>query len=184
MLGSLLPLGLAIGWSVASLSLATLATQASGGAADPVLALLRSSPALAAPIALIAFGAVGSTMIGVILATSQLLGDIFGTRGGNFRAAWRRLALRGAVLALPACFACLGPASYLQLLAFSGAFPTIVLYGLLPPLAALVMRSQHGSQPQSRRVETVRIVPGGKVALVAVALLACTLLVINLRLLF
>ena len=185
--GSLLPLLLAIGWSAASVSLASLAGPAVGGAAaDPVLALLQSRPTLAAPIALIAVGAIGSTMLGVLLACSQLLSDIFCSREGA-RTPTLLAASRFAVVALPASLACLGPGSYLKLLAFSGAFPTIVLYGLLPPLAALVLRRKRSmvrTATKSGEPIVKPMVPGGKVVLVAVALLACTLLGINVKLLF
>ena len=189
--GSLLPLLLAIGWSAASVSLASLAGPAVGGAAvDPVLALLRSRPVLAAPIALIAVGAIGSTMLGVLLACSQLLSDIFCGRDGA-RTPMLLAASRFAVVALPASLACLGPGLYLKLLAFSGAFPTIVLYGLLPPLAALVLRRKRNRGPNKSKSAAesagrfaVPVVPGGKLTLFAVAFLACTLLGINVGLLF
>jgi len=151
-LGSLLPLLLAIGWSSASAALASLASPSPPGA-DPVLALLGSSPTLATPVALIAVGAIGSTMLPVLLACAGLLADASRSRSSSSSpppsssptsSSPRLLAAsRAAVVAVPAAFACLGPSLYLRLLAFSGAFPTVVLYGLLPPLAALVLRRRH-----------------------------------------
>ena len=199
-LGSLVPLLLAIGWSVAASSLAAAAAAAApaAGAGTPVLTLVRASPALAAPTVLIAVGAIGSTMIAALLACSQLLADVWpgaaAAPGGAASSARdmyakRRAASRAAVVVIPAALACLGPRIYLPLLAFSGAFPTIVLYGLLPPLAALAMRARAAAGLMAdcatgATVEAPAIVPGGKAALLAVALLACSLLGINAVLLF
>jgi tyrosine-specific transport protein len=176
-LGSLLPLLLAIGWSAASLALAPVATAALGAsAADPVLALLHVSKCFAMPVTLIAIGAIGSTLIGLILASSQLLGDAFRS---EIHLRWRTAA-RTLMLVLPALFACLGPGSYMPLIAFSGAFPTTVLYGLVPPVAALVLRWKNRRAGESMRA----IVPGGRNTLVGLSLIACSLLGINLRLLY
>jgi len=174
--GSMLPLLLAVGWSISSISLASLVAQGGVTTVDPVIALLSASPLLSVPMALIAIGAVGSTMIAVILACSQLLDDVFQSR----RAPERLVASRLMVVVVPACFACLGSGSYTKLLAFSGAFPTMILYGVLPSLAALLLRLRESGPSFSFRA--VPKVPGGKAVLVTLLSMACIMLSINAKL--
>ncbi len=57
---------------------------------------------------------------------------------------------------LPAALAAIGPQVYLPLLAFAGGFPTTLLYGLLPPVAALQLA-------RGRRAATA----GGEAAVVS-----------------
>lgn len=212
--GSLVPLLLAI---VSSLATASLATTAAPGAVISVATLLKGGPQiLKIPMGLIAVGAIGGTLIGTLLACSQLLADVWpklppeieveiGRRSrsrffllGTFRSNikkfttrnWRLVASRAVVVMLPAALACLGPRLYLPLLAFSGAFPTIVLFGLLPPLAALALRRQRNTcdvvgadeVPECSLVPS--FVPGGDAALVAIAAAALVLLGTNTMLAF
>ena len=58
----------------------------------------------------------------------------------------RRRNAKIFTVGLPALLACGGPSLYLPLLAFAGAGPTTLLFGLLPPLAALRFRSSARSQ--------------------------------------
>ena len=77
-----------------------------------------------------------------------------------------------AALSLPAAIACGGARLYLPLLRWSGAFPTTLLYGLLPPLAALALgRQRGGSSARASRL-----------ALRAHAALTAALLGVNLAL--
>jgi len=213
--GSLVPLLLAI---ASSLATASLATTASPGAAISVATLLKGgAPILKVPMGLIAVGAIGGSLIGALLACSQLLADVWpklppeievevcevgrrffllNTFRSNCRKFttrnWRLVASRAVVVALPAALACLGPRLYLPLLAFSGAFPTFVLFGLLPPLAALALRRQRETGERNSG-ETCGIddeaepecalapsfVPGGDAALMAMAAVALVLLGTN-----
>ena len=70
---------------------------------------------------------------------------------------------------------------YLRLLAFSGGFPTVVLFGMLPALAALVLRRRLGGKVTAPTPPLV--VPGGRVSLAVVALLSCAILATSLVLL-
>ena len=112
--GSLVPMLLAVGLSVAgrALSLAGM-----NRAIDPLIAFLQT-PGLGAPIVLVSAGAIGSTLLGVLLATSQLLRD-------SFRLSSPRVLLgaRAVVPIVIASLACRSTGLYLRLLAFAGAFP-------------------------------------------------------------
>ena len=113
-----------------------------------------------------AAGAVASTVLGCLMAVGQLLRRQDGGESGP----WRSLAAAGAV-ALPAGVAAgVGRDAYLLLLRFAGAIPTVVLYGLLPPLAAL-----HTRRTAAPRAD---VVPAA--ALAAVAAGALGVLAVNL----
>ena len=163
--GSLVPMLLAVGLSVAgrALSLAGM-----NRAIDPLIAFLQT-PGLGAPIVLVSAGAIGSTLLGVLLATSQLLRD-------SFRLSSPRVLLgaRAVVPIVIASLACRSTGLYLRLLAFAGAFPSIVLYALLPPILALAARRQTGGLASG-----FEAVPGGRRTLRLLVLLACGLLGVN-----
>ena len=163
--GSLVPMLLAVGLSVAgrALSLAGM-----NKAIDPLLDFLQT-PGLGAPIVLVSAGAIGSTLLGVLLATSQLLRD-------SFRLSSPRVLLgaRAVVPIVIASLACRSTGLYLRLLAFAGAFPSIVLYALLPPILALAARRQTGGLASG-----FEAVPGGRRTLRLLVLLACGLLGVN-----
>eukprot|EP00974_Lingulodinium_polyedra_P118662 11168060-Lingulodinium_polyedra.AAC.1 len=59
----------------------------------------------------------------------------------------------------PAVLACGGPRLYLPLLVFSGAFPSMLLYGVMPPLVTLGLRRQ--SRRGGRR-GSVQLLPGSR----------------------
>ncbi len=79
---------------------------------------------------------------------------------------WMKIC-NACTVAIPSILACVGPSLYLPLLAFSfsGAYPTTILHGLSPALAAIALRRRarkagikdgaQGTMPQ--------IVPGGDV---------------------
>ena len=150
LLGSLMPLALALLYAAASARAPTGAPSAA----------LRGATGLAAA------GAVASTVLGCLMAVGQLLRRQDGGESGP----WRSLAAAGAV-ALPAGVAAgAGRDAYLLLLRFAGAIPTVVLYGLLPPLAAL-----HTRRTAAPRAD---VVPAA--ALAAVAAGALGVLAVNL----
>ena len=118
------------------------------------------------PAALVALGAVGTSVIANYLTLSSFCSDALdavqrrrrgsaaaeapgeqATEEGGIAAAddstgrprGQYVPLTLALACVPMMVACLGPAVYLPLLRWSGAFPTTILYGLLPPLAALAL---------------------------------------------
>jgi len=148
LLGSLVPLVLALIYAAAA-----------ARPAAPSL-LLRGATGVAAT------GAVASTVLGCLMAVGQLVQREDGAAPGP-----RRAVAAAAAVALPTFFAAhAGRDAYLLLLRFAGAIPTVLLYGLLPPLAAL-----HARRRAAPRVE---VVPTA--ALAAVAAGALGMLFVNL----
>ena len=70
-------------------------------------------------------------------------------------------------IALPSILACVGPSLYIPLLAFAGAYPTTLLYGLAPALAAITLRRKAENRVNGGGLEVPRLVPGGDRTLVA-----------------
>eukprot|EP00965_Chrysotila_dentata_P085591 2823468-Pleurochrysis_carterae.AAC.1 len=74
-----------------------------------------------------------------------------------------------------------GPTLYLPLLSFAGAFPTTLLYGLVPPIALLVMRMRAAKTEKAtqgkRSART--LLPGGEALLGLLGLLAVGMLGTN-----
>ena len=136
--GSAVPLALSLCWAAVAAALIPAATAATGYA-DPIFALLTLGTRIAVPVGLLAIGAIGTTLLSSFLAMghfgSELLCSTFGV------CSLRDIALvRLLTVAVPCLLACGGPALYLPLLSFSGAYPTTILYTLSPPIAALVLR--------------------------------------------
>jgi len=135
-LGSSIPLLMYLIWAATSTLLVDSATTV---AADTLYALLAAGPAIALPVALLAVGAIGTTLLGTFLAMSHFASDALCMRFGYCTLRHIR-ACQLAAVALPCLLACAGPQLYLPMLTFAGAYPTTLLYGLSPALAAVVLR--------------------------------------------
>lgn len=156
--GSGLPLILCVIWTAISTSLLDPAS----ALGDPVLRMLTQRPEVSVPVGCIAVGAIGTTLIASYLSMGQFVTDAFCSLTGGCSLRDRDISC-ACTVALPAMLACAGPGSYIPLLAFSGAFPTTVLYLIMPPLALLVLRqmprSGEGRQDMARQTST--LLPGG-----------------------
>ena len=166
--GSAIPLGLSLIWAAIASSLVSPSAVAAG--VDPLFALLARGPAIAAPVGLLAVGAIGTTLLSSFMATAHYASDLVCTWLGycSLRAMW---VCRVAIVLGPCLLACAGPSLYLPLLAFAGAFPTTLLYLLAPPLAALALRQ--GAHDQRS------LLPGGVGTMRALAAAAATMLGAN-----
>lgn len=140
LLGSAIPLVLCVVWAAVSTVL-SVALSTSGPMTDPVVQLLSAPIQFALPVAMLAVGAIGTTLLASYLAMGQFITDALCNVKGMCTARDSTLG-RCAAVVLPAILACAGPKLYMPLLAFSGAFPTTVLYCLMPPLAALALCRQ------------------------------------------
>ena len=170
--GSALPLVLAVLWA----TVASVVAPAKPRAADPVLALVTSpNRSVRWSARFVAAGAVGGHLIEVYLTCSQLAADALrscaaaaASGGGDAssaapsgRATRAQRAIGGGtnlvIVALPAALSIIGPQIYLPLLQFAGGFPTTLLYGLLPPLAALSLARHrlHGKAGERGAAATV-----------------------------
>lgn len=183
LIGSAIPLVLSTLWIVVTSS---VLPPAADSAMDPVLALIASAPPVAIPVTVMAGGAIGTTLIASYLTIGQFIADFLCLVTGYCSPRDQRVA-RLISVGLPVAVACGGPTLYLPLLSFAGAFPTTFLYGLLPPLAALVLRRAAsrdappaGSSAGTAAPPLVRWLPGGRAPLVVAGLVAIALLLTNL----
>eukprot|EP00977_Amphora_coffeiformis_P019445 scaffold7234_cov181-Amphora_coffeaeformis.AAC.6 len=158
--GASLPLLLAMIWAGISASLVDPADP------NPIISLLHNyGPSIAAPVLLLSYGAIGTTILGSLLAMAHFANDMICSKLGYCSLRWSAMA-SALTVALPCTLACIGPSIYLPLLSFAGAYPTTLLYGLAPALAALVLRRrlQKGMEDD---ITTPQLVPGGKRTLIA-----------------
>lgn len=175
--GALIPLLICVSWSAVSLAATALGGRcaSNGVVADPILQMLACSPDVAIPVALVAFGSIGTTVVPGNLCLGQFVSDVICTAlgisdesdMGNRSILVRRLSKTGIVL-LSIVLACGGPRLFVPLLAFNGSCPTTLLYGLMPPVAALTLRGVLGSardRASSPGTRKWTLLPGGTAVL-------------------
>mmetsp|Transcript_84379 Transcript_84379/g.239203 ORF Transcript_84379/g.239203 Transcript_84379/m.239203 type:complete len:533 (-) Transcript_84379:83-1681(-) len=167
-IGSTIPFLLCVLWALVSTALHNPACKLAGYA-DPVLRMLAGNWSVAVPVACIAAGAIGTTLIASYLSLGQFATDAICTICGKCSRNQRVLAKVVATM-VPALMACGGPQLYLPLLAFSGAYPSTLLYGLMPPMAALVLGRTH---------KRLRLLPYGRPLLLCLAAAAAGLLAVS-----
>lgn len=162
LLGSMIPLILGIIWvCVAALLGSRLNLDGDG---DPVLQLVHGPWSIALPVLFLAAGAIGTTLIASYLALGQFAADALCAATGSCSLEDNQRAKVASVM-VPALTACIGPQLYLPLLSFAGAFPSVLLYGVLPPVALLLSRQK---------------LPGQEPVLVGLAVTAVLFLLVNL----
>ena len=170
-LGASAPIILSLTWAAISTALV------SPTATNPIQSLLSMGPEISIPVGLLATGAIGTTLLGSFLAMGHFVADIVCMKLGYCSFTWMNVC-NAITVAIPSVLACVGPSIYLPLLAFSGAYPTTILHGLSPALAALVLRRR------AKRVgvkdgsigATPRLVPGGEITLVGLTAAALGLI--------
>ena len=153
--GAFVPLSLCLLWAAISTALVDPSSP------DPINFLLSATPAISVPVGLLSVGAIGTTLLASFLAMSHFASDVICTFVGFCDLRWMNVA-RALTVAIPCVVALAGPGLYLPLLAFSGAYPTTLLYGLAPPLAALVLRHRAKKEGVDNSQLTPSVVPGGK----------------------
>ena len=137
LLGSLVPLLMAAVWS--AISTALVPPNAAALGIDPLLHLLGLSPLVGVPVALLAVGAIGTTLLSSFLSIGHFAADALCTHLGY--CSYRDIGLARTLTVLTPCVLALaGPTLYLRLLAFAGAYPSAILYCVAPPIAALILR--------------------------------------------
>lgn len=181
-LGAAVPLMLAIIWAGISSALVAPLDP------NPIFSLLGSyGPSIAVPVLFLSYGAIGTTLLGSLMALAHFAQEMIGGKvNGNdednnqslrnsINPRWASAASKILAVAVPCTLACIGPSIYLPLLSFAGAYPTTLLYGLAPCLAALVLRRRvehtkrlHGvasddedNDAVNNLTTTPRLVPGG-----------------------
>mmetsp|Transcript_40913 Transcript_40913/g.123352 ORF Transcript_40913/g.123352 Transcript_40913/m.123352 type:complete len:380 (-) Transcript_40913:87-1226(-) len=192
LLGSSVPLLMTLSWA----ALSTILVDPTHP--NPLGCLLsHPSPAVAVPVALLSAGAIGTTLLGSFLAVGHFASDVLcakfgddddGKGGGeSLTCSINTMNLaRWFTVLVPSLLACAGPGMYLPLLAFAGAYPTTILYGLVPSFSALVLRrrlmkikGQRGAGVAAGAgvdagagIKTPRLVPGGDTTSAALASIA------------
>jgi len=164
LLGAAVPLVLTVTWAAISTALVKPSVS------NPLAYLLSRGPAIAIPVGLLATGAIGTTLLGSFLAMGHFASDIVCMKLGYCSLLWIKIC-NACTVAIPSILACVGPSLYLPLLAFSGAYPTTILHGLSPALAAIVLRrrARKAGIKDGAQGTTPQIVPGGDATLVALA---------------
>lgn len=163
-LGAVVPLLLTVIWVAISTALVKPSIS------NPLAFLLSRGPTVAIPVGLLAAGAIGTTLLGSFLAMGHFASDIVCMKLGYCSLSWMK-ACNAFTVVIPSILACIGPALYVPLLSFSGAYPTTILHGLAPALAAIVLRRRvrRAGIEDGALGTTPRIVPGGDVTLVGLA---------------
>lgn len=128
-LGSFIPLVLLCGWAGLGVSLlSTLSTST-----DPVSILLQSSgAAIQSRLTILAVAAIGTTIIGSFLALQSAYNDV----ALETKKDWlQRPAISSfALVAPPLAVSLISPSLFFKAIDFAGAYPVLLLYGVLPPL--------------------------------------------------
>lgn len=155
--GAGLPLVLAAIWAAISAALVDPSN------VNPIASLLSNyGRSISIPVLLLAYGAIGTTLLGGLLAMTHFANDVICSKLGSCSTSRRwSLVANFLTLALPCTLACVGPSLYIPLLAFAGAYPTTILYGLAPPLASLTLRRRLKKHKVDEGAMTPRLVPGG-----------------------
>ena len=163
-LGAAVPLALTVTW--AALSTALVKPSIS----NPLAFLLSRGPAIAIPVGLLATGAIGTTLLGSFLAMGHFASDIVCMKLGYCSLSWMKIC-NAFTVGIPSILACVGPSLYLPLLSFSGAYPTTILHGLAPALAAIALRRRvrRAGVKYGAPGVTPQVVPGGDATLVGLA---------------
>jgi len=122
-IGGLVPLLMCILWSAVALGLTPL----SAGAIDPVSYLIQrnaDTKVISMAVTTLAFAAIQTTVIGSVLASTQFITDIFPKINPT--------TSKSVAIFIPALIA-MGPSSlYYSMTHLAGAFPVILLWGLIP----------------------------------------------------
>lgn len=179
LLGGAVPLLMVVAWNGVIVSLAqSIADPAQASSFDPIKLLLSlSSSTTAAPVVqAFAFAALGTTLIGYALSFPKQLMDtvgLFGMRPVADEAVEPNRARKMTALLLatapPVAVAMACPTAFSSALDFAGLYANCFLFGVLPPIMAWVYRYQ---QPQSDQARHSELLPGGRIALMALLLIA------------
>ena len=164
LLGAAVPLVLTVTWAAISTALVKPSIS------NPLAFLLSRGPAIAVPVGLLATGAIGTTLLGSFLAMGHFASDIVCMKLGYCSLSWMKIC-NAFTVAIPSILACVGPSLYLPLLSFSGAYPTTILHGLAPALAAIALRRRvrRAGVKDGAPGVTPPVVPGGDATLIGLA---------------
>ena len=132
-LGSFIPLVLLCGWAALGVALLpTLSTDI-----DPVIILLQHSASIQFRLTILAAAAIGTTILGSFLALRSAYNDV----AVDAKKEWlqRPAVSTMALICPPLAVSLISPSLFFKAIDFAGAYPVLLLYGVLPPLISFRM---------------------------------------------
>ena len=144
-LGSVLPLGLEVGWAALGIALLpSITTEKVIG--DPVNAMLAAGGPIQVPLFILAGAAILTTIIGSYLALNSAFEDLFPPRIVEHEKKDRgwifNLVATTSIVAPSLVNASISPDLFLQAIDFAGSYPVVLLWGLAPPTKCILQRRQ------------------------------------------
>jgi amino acid permease len=178
--GGAVPLLMVLAWNAVIVGLAQAPAGSPVASIDPIKLLLSLSSTAAPVVQAFAFAALGTTLIGYALSFPKQLIDsvsLFGIRPQAEEKVRmtpepersRKMAALFLAMAPPVALAMISPTAFASALGFAGLYANCFLFGVLPPIMAWVYRYQ---QPQADQVRHTQLVPGGRILLFALLLIA------------
>ena len=178
--GGAVPLSMVLAWNAVIVGLAQAPAGSHVASFDPIKLLLSLSSTAAPVVQAFAFAALGTTLIGYALSFPKQLIDTVSLFGMRLQAEekvqitqepHRSVKMTALLLAMapPVAVAMTSPTAFSSALDFAGLYANCFLFGVLPPIMAWVYRYQ---QPQADQVRHTKLVPGGRVLLLALFLIA------------
>jgi len=170
LIGSIVPCILEIGWVALGIGLVPPSSGVVGvvgrAVVDPVDVLLQTNNPVQAPLFVLAMTAIATTIIGSYLALQSMLHDLFSSnhhhqsssppkkndgngtnnaaikKGGNeTKRKWKRQSFAATSIVTPALLiASTSPDLFLQAIDFAGSYPVLLLWGIFPPIVAILQR--------------------------------------------
>jgi len=154
-LGSFMTLCLQIGWSGLGLSLVS-------SASDAVEVLLASSGPVRLPLFSLAITAILTTILGSYLALLSTVNDFVQKtrskdanddndgsndnpslqKGQENNSLLHRMKVASIITVPASLIACSSPSVFLKAIDFAGSYPVLILWGVVPPVMALIQRSR------------------------------------------
>ena len=134
-LGSILPLGLEIGWAALGMGL----VPPSSTMGDPVDLLLAAGP-VQRPLLVLAVTAILTTIIGSYLALQSTFDDVFPADKAPRKAPFRRLTAATSIVIPALAIASISPDLFLRAIDFAGSYPVVLLWGVAPPTIVMMQR--------------------------------------------
>jgi len=143
-LGSCMTLCLQIGWSALGMALvSTVTSAASTSNLDPVNVLLASSGPVRVPLFCLAITAILTTILGSYLALLSAVNDFVQQRkegGFGLESLGQRIKVASLITVPASLIACTSPSVFLKAIDFAGSYPVLLLWGVVPPVMALIQR--------------------------------------------
>jgi len=152
-IGSFIPLLLLTGWAAFGVALLPTSGTAAAVSTDPVKILLQGGGAIQRRLLTLSISAIGTTILGSYLALESAYKDIVVMISSwwvkvaskedpeaSTESFWYQPWISGTCIILPPLvISTISPSIFLQAIDFAGSYPVLLLYGVIPPVMALLM---------------------------------------------